>query len=226
MNKRFWEWLSKLSGKKLKEIHLKKHGVDLQCQHCKTWTHQSKKPGDISSFEHQLAVVLTCGECDKRSYWVCEGGFWLNAVDFGFSLEKLERDFHLYQVSKELEKLNNKTLVLYFTGDKNFKPQRYRLGGNTTEGINFITDDLTAPVQPSNEELFDLVRQAIAFYTMSSTTPNEELNYFEEFLTDKFFNVPEITQARLALVSENELDLTKATKVILFDIKRPKNDKA
>lgn len=224
MNKRFWEWLSKLSGKKLKEIHLKKHGVDLQCRHCKTWTHQSKKPGDISSFEHQLAVVLTCGECDKRSYWVCEGGFWLNAVDFGFSLEKLERDFHLYQVSKELNKLDNKVLIINLHGGPNVQPESYRAGGNLVDGITFITSDLVAPVELGNEEMFELFSQAADFHI---TNPIKEgQSYLEKFLTEKFLSRPEMTRVRIALVNEKTLSVITASKVLVIDKGEPHHDKA
>lgn len=225
MIKRFWTWLNKLSDRKLKETYLKEHHTCLKCRHCKTWEHQMEKPSNISSFGHPMAVVMTCGQCDQRSYWICEAGFWINATEFGCSVDGLERDYHLHQVQKQLDK-PAKILVLSIQRGKRFAPEFYRLGGNLSEGVNFITDDHVAPVQPSNEQMFAKVASII--HSMASKLEFPK-NYLGEFLTRKLEDYTEDTQVHLMLVYENNFDFSKAIKQTAIRVKpRPtageKND--
>lgn len=78
-------------AKRRREDYLKAYYVDLRCPHCQTMGSDYPGPPRIEPCGHAIAVRYTCDSCRKRSYWVCEAGFWFPSVAFGITPEQAEQ---------------------------------------------------------------------------------------------------------------------------------------
>ena len=83
-----YKWLRDWAKAKYRDEYLRKCGVNLNCPHCNTWTSDSDSESWFQSCGNHIAVQYNCGQCLKRSHWVCEAGFWFQAERFGITIKQ------------------------------------------------------------------------------------------------------------------------------------------
>jgi len=87
-----WKRLRDWAAKKHRDQYLDRHGVNLKCPHCNTWSSDCESASSHVSFGHSIATQYNCGQCSNPSYLVCEAGFWFSAEQFGINISPAAAD--------------------------------------------------------------------------------------------------------------------------------------
>jgi len=85
-----WKLIRDWAASNHREAYLRKHGLNLNCPHCNTWSSDCENESAHSECGHPIATRYECGQCGKPSYWVCEAGFWFGAEEFGVDMKDLK----------------------------------------------------------------------------------------------------------------------------------------
>ena len=66
----FWTWLFKLSRRKVREAHMKKHHNDIKCPNCNHWFSVSGVDANHAEIaKPKWGFSVMCGACKHVSHW-------------------------------------------------------------------------------------------------------------------------------------------------------------